>query len=159
MSDKKEHENTMQYDLNSLVNEFKNKLDGLIDKWSLTTPKIKGKPIEYPLTDVIDDGDYYIIEAELPGVERKDIIVEIAADLIRIKGSINLDREATYSEANYLLRERKDQDFNKEIVLPHSVNQKEAEATLEEGVLKIKIPKKPPESLEFTKIIINENQS
>jgi len=154
---KVEENKSLQIKLNNLVTQFKENLDKIMEQWMpITAPKTRGKPVEYPLTDLIDNGDHYIIEAELPGVRKKNIIVEIAADIVRIKGSINLDRENKYGLDKYLLRERRDQDFNKEILLPQVVNPKEAKAMLEEGVLRIIVPKKSPESLEWTRIVINE---
>lgn len=144
----------MRGSFKKLVNKFKLDLDELIDQWTpVTFPKTRGKHVEYPLTDLIDEGDHYIIEASLPGVKKQNISVEIAADAVRIKGRINLESRRN-EDAKYLLREHRRQDFNKEILLPEPVNQKETEAELWDGVLTIRIPKKPPESLEWTKIAV-----
>lgn len=142
----------MRSSFKNLVNKFKLDLDELIDQWTpVTSPKTRGKPVEYPLTDLIDEGDHYIIEASLPGVKKQNISVEIGADTVRIKGQINLESWRN-EDAKYLLRERRRQDFTKEILLPETVNQRETEAELCEGVLTIRIPKKPSESLEWTRI-------
>jgi HSP20 family protein len=161
--DSENHESSERRNLRraigSLIKNFRTDLNELMDEFGpITSPKVRGKPVEYPLTDLIDKGDHYRVEVELPGVKKRNITVEIAADTVRIKGSINLERGEDEDDSEYLIKERRDQAFNKEIILPHVVNPKEADASLEEGVLIVRVPKKAPETLEWIKIEIEENQ-
>jgi len=141
--------------LRGILEDFRIDVEELLGQF-ISEPKTRGKPLEYPLTDLIEYDDHYVVEAELPGVKRSNIEVEVASDAVRIKGSINLDRKATHKGGRYLLMERRDQDFNKEIRLPVLVNPKDAEARLVGGVLTIRLPKKPPETLEWTRLEIEE---
>jgi len=143
--------------LRGILEGFRVDVEELLEQF-ISAPKTRGKPLEYPLTDLIEYDDHYVVEAELPGVKRSNIEVELASDVVRIKGSINLDRKATHKGGRYLLMERRDQDFNKEIRLPGLVNPKDAEARLVGGVLTLRLPKKPPETLEWTRLEIEEGE-
>jgi HSP20 family molecular chaperone IbpA len=158
MSKNRANTTAVQKAINGLFVEFKDNLDNLIDHWTpQSAPKIQGKPVEYPLIDLIENEDTYVIEAELPGVEKKHIFVEIAADIVRIRGSINLGRPGDTDNSVYLVKERRDQDFNKEIILPRVVNPKGGTAFLDEGILKIVLPKSEPDTLEWNRIVVKEN--
>lgn len=147
----------MRRDFKELLDEFRKELLEFLSQWTpVTDPRTRGKTVEYPLTDLMENDEQYIIESELPGVEKKQIIVEVAADLVRIKGSINLNRDKR-DDYDYLIMERQDQDFNKEIMLPEVVNPSEADAVLDRGVLRIILPKKTPDSLRWIRIVIEDH--
>lgn len=142
----------MRAAFNSLLDRFETKFSGLLDQYMpVTSPKTRGKTVGYPLTDLIDEEGHYIVQAELPGVKSKDLEVEVTADTVTIKGELDL---SPYEEdgSTYLIKERQSQVFDREILFPECVNPKEAEAELDGGVLRVKVPKKEPETLEIVKI-------
>ncbi|HZK33379.1 MAG TPA: Hsp20/alpha crystallin family protein [Tissierellaceae bacterium] len=98
--------------------------------------------------DIKDKGDQYVIEAELPGVKKDEINLEINDGRLSI--SIEREEKKEKEEKNYLHRERRYSSMRRSIYLG-DVKEEDINARLEEGVLSIEIPKK--EGLDETKRI------
>lgn len=96
-----------------------------------------------PAMDVRDEGDKFSIQAEMPGVDKDDIEVEVRDDMVTLKGESK--SEVKEEDEGYLRRERNVQSFYREIPLSAEVKTDESEATLENGILKIDLPKKEKE--------------
>jgi len=92
-----------------------------------------------PRVDILDQGDYFELCAELPGMEKKDIDVEINENLIVIKGEKKMNQEI--NEEKYFHREMTYGKILREITLPEKINQEKVKATYENGLLKITLPK------------------
>lgn len=79
------------------------------------------------------------IDAELPGVEEKDVEVALNEDVLTIKGEKRLEREEQH--ADYYRQERSFGRFARSIVLPFEPDPKTVKALFARGVLKITLPK------------------
>jgi len=79
-----------------------------------------------------------IVRADLPGLTKDDINVDITDDAIRIRGERRQEKEE--SEEGYYRSERSYGSFYREIPLPSGVNREEANATFRNGVLEITMP-------------------
>lgn len=90
-----------------------------------------------PLADVIEAEDAYLVEIELPGVERDDISVEVIGNELVVTGEFK-ERERAGMLRN---RTRRVGRFDFRAVLPRDVNSEEVSAELSEGVLTIRVPK------------------
>ncbi len=90
--------------------------------------------------DLIDNGDHYKIIADMPGISKKDLDVQLTPTTISICGKTKTE----FDEKNkgYLRRERRYSTLCRNMVLPEEINPDQAEATLTEGVLEIHLPKK-----------------
>ena len=88
--------------------------------------------------DVKVTNEGYEITALLPGVKSDDFSVEFANDTVTIKGEFKAERD---EKANYLLQERPDGEFMRTIQLPDTVDSAKVEAILQNGVLKVNVPK------------------
>ncbi len=106
--------------------------------------KRRGRPsFRAPACDIQDRGDMYLCEAELPGIDKDDIEIELRDDKLTIKAET---KEETKEEGeDYLRHERGYRSFYRELPLPDEVLTEEAEASLSNGVLEITLPKKEPE--------------
>jgi HSP20 family protein len=94
-----------------------------------------------PELDVRENGDAITIEAELPGVDEKDISVTVANGLLTIKGEKRQEKEER--NENYYLAERSYGTFQRSLRLPESIDDSKVEAKFDKGVLKITAAKKP----------------
>jgi len=92
-----------------------------------------------PKINLINKGDKFLLEAELPGMEKKDIEVEIQDDRITIKGERKTSEE--HKEENYYHKETTYGKILREIDLPEKINTETASAHYENGVLKLELPK------------------
>lgn len=90
-----------------------------------------------PLVDVEETDDAYVVEAELPGVKRQDVNVELVGNELTITGEIKeRERKGTVRR-----RSRRTGRFEYRVSLPNQVDTEKIEANLTEGVLTVRVPK------------------
>ena len=92
-----------------------------------------------PFVDVIDKGDKVVVAADIPGVEKGDLSVNIRGDRLEI--SAERKKEAEEKKEGYIRRERTYTSYYRAIPLPAEVDADMADATFENGVLEITMPK------------------
>ncbi|MBN2724040.1 MAG: Hsp20/alpha crystallin family protein [Deltaproteobacteria bacterium] len=96
----------------------------------------------WPLTNVFDNGESLILMAEIPGVKKDELDIEIVKDVLTLKG----ERRIEYPENVHLhRRERSSIRFHRSYNLPYRVDGSKIIAELENGVLKLVMPKHPEE--------------
>ena len=88
--------------------------------------------------DVLENEKNYVVESELPGIERENINIDFENNLLKI--SVEQSSEETVEEKNYIHRERKMYSMER-VVKFKNVNQENIEAKLENGILKVVLPK------------------
>ncbi|HEX7084445.1 MAG TPA: Hsp20/alpha crystallin family protein [Gaiellaceae bacterium] len=90
-----------------------------------------------PAVDLEEAEDAYIVEAELPGVKREDVEVELLGNELSIAG------ECKERERKGAVRRqgRRTGRFEYRLSLPHDVKGDNVEASLSEGVLTVRVPK------------------
>jgi HSP20 family protein len=90
-----------------------------------------------PFVDIEEADDSYVIEAELPGVKREDVNIELVGNELAISGEVK-ERE----RKGALRRQtRRTGRFEYRVTLPDQVNVDKIEATLDSGVLTVRAPK------------------
>jgi HSP20 family protein len=94
-----------------------------------------------PELDVRENADAVVVEAELPGVDEKDVTVTLANGILTIKGEKKHEMEE--KGENYHLTERSFGSFERAIRLPDTVDDAKIEAQFDKGVLKVTAAKKP----------------
>jgi len=94
-----------------------------------------------PALDVFEKEDKFVVKAELPGMKEDDIDVSVVGDTLTIKGEKKT--EAEVKEDDYYRCERSYGSFFRSVALPSHVDAKKIEASYEEGVLEITLPKVP----------------
>jgi len=91
-----------------------------------------------PQVEAFEREGKLIVRADLPGLTKDDINVEITDDAIKIRGERRQEKEE--NEEGYYRSERSYGSFYREIALPSRVNREEANATFRNGVLEITMP-------------------
>jgi HSP20 family protein len=89
--------------------------------------------------DMYQTPDEVVVKASLPGVKPEDVDINIADDILTIKGKTNGSEEVKGED--YLYREHHHGSFVRSINIPHTLQTDKAEATAENGVLTITIPR------------------
>ena len=103
-------------------------------------PAIAGdKETVTPSVDIQDTGDKIMVTADVPGVEKEDITVNIHGDILEI--SAEKKKETEEKGENYIRKERSFSKFYRRISLPTEVDPDKVEATLKDGVLHIEMGK------------------
>jgi HSP20 family protein len=89
--------------------------------------------------DVYQNDQAIIIKSILAGIRPDNLKISLHNDLLTIKGSYQT--EEIIPEDNYLYKECYFGDFSRSIILPHEVDGKKIDASLEDGVLTVILPK------------------
>jgi HSP20 family protein len=92
-----------------------------------------------PNIDVLEDDKAIKIIADLPGLEEKDIAIEVDNGVLTLRGERKNEKEE--KQDNYWKFERSEGYFYRSLQLPTYIDENNVEATLKNGVLKITIPK------------------
>ncbi|MGM0421045.1 MAG: Hsp20/alpha crystallin family protein [Bacillota bacterium] len=92
-------------------------------------------------TDIIEKEDRFLIEAELPGMEKEDINIELEDQYLTI--SANKSEEVEQEEDNYIRRERRSGSFQRSFYL-ENVREEDINAEYDNGVLRVTLPKEKP---------------
>jgi len=92
-----------------------------------------------PAIEMFEKDDKFMVKAELPGMKEEDIDVSVVGDTLTIKGERKAESEV--KEEDYYCCERSYGSFTRSITLPSSVDAKNIEASYENGVLEVSLPK------------------
>lgn len=93
--------------------------------------------INFPI-DIFAHSDGYTLKALLPGVKPEDLDIQIVNEIVTISGSLDAERK---EGENCLLAERPSGTFHRVITLPTPLDSSKVEASLENGILTLEIPK------------------
>ncbi len=93
----------------------------------------------HPTVDIYDNDENFVITAELPGIDKKDITIDVKDGVLTLKGIRSSDNEV--KEEKYYRRERTFGKFERTFRLPLDIDPEEISANYKDGVLKIDIPK------------------
>lgn len=92
-----------------------------------------------PVVDIYENEENIVITAELPGVDKKDMTVDVKGKVLTLKGERSTDNEV--KEDNYYRQERCYGKFERCFTLPVEIDPEKIKADYKDGVLKIDIPK------------------
>jgi HSP20 family protein len=93
-----------------------------------------------PSVDLTETKDSFLVKAELPGLEAKDVDVSVSGNVLTIKGEKKKEEEEKDEHHHYV--ERYYGTFQRSFQLPANVKAEKIDATFEKGVLKVTLPKK-----------------
>jgi len=102
--------------------------------------------------DLKDNDENIVFTAEIPGVEQKDIEISVTDDTLMVKGEKKEEKHE--SEKGYYRAERSYGCFQRMIPLPCEIEKDHVEATFNNGVLKIVLPKNKQVMKETKKVTI-----
>jgi len=104
-----------------------------------------------PTVDIYETDEAIILKAELPGIKKEDVSVEINDNVLTLKGERVEDKEI--KEGNYFRKERCFGTFSRAFNLQYRVQPDKIKAKFKDGVLEIEIPK--PEKEKPKQITVN----
>jgi len=128
---------------------FRAEMDSLFDSFMGGLPAFTdmlgtGAGRSVPLAahmDVRETDKEIVVEAELPGIDDKDISLSLQDGILTIKGEKKLERDE--EKENYRMMERRYGSFQRSVRLPDTVDEDKVEASFNNGVLKVSLPKRP----------------
>lgn len=102
-------------------------------------PAETGTMMRLPAVDVYENKDDVVIKAEIPGLSKEDISVQVTDSTLMIKGEKK--REEEVKEDDYYRCERSFGSFTRAVALPCEVKADQVKATFKNGVLEVRMPK------------------
>ncbi len=103
--------------------------------------------------DIYDKGDAIMIQSTVAGVKPEDLDVSITSDTVTIRGLRRFEDEV--QEDDYYYKELFWGRFSRSVILPEEIEDDEAEASLKNGLLTIRLPKKKRGVVQKVKVKMN----
>jgi HSP20 family protein len=131
--------NALQRDIDRLFGDFAYAWPTLTGAWPVLGRSV---PALTPRMDVVETDNTLEITTELPGLEEKDVHVDVADNVLTITGEKKAEKEQ--KDTNYRMFERNYGSFARAVELPAGTNPESINATLSNGVLKVVVPRAAP---------------
>ena len=110
--------------------------------WEWTITPYAELPVRETYSDLVDEGNKYVVRAEVPGIPKDKIDVTVTKDGIEISGETGAEKEE--KEKKFVVRERSYSSIYKSLSFPEEVVADKASCTIKDGILEVSIPKKTP---------------
>ena len=124
------------------MNNFRHRMNHMFDN-AFTPTLMEDEALSMwnfnPAVDIYDNDKDIVIKAELPGMDKKDMVVHVNGRFLTLKGERSSENDV--KEDNYHRRERSYGKFERVFTLPVKVDPDKITADYKDGILKIHIPK------------------
>jgi HSP20 family protein len=118
----------------SVFNDFDRILDSFFNDVPVWNARV-------PSVDIREEDEKYVFEAELPGVNEKDIDVKVEGNLLTL--STKKEKESEEKRKGFILKERSAEAFSRSFVLPKNADSGKVEGSYKNGILTLEIAKHP----------------
>ncbi|MBN1347738.1 MAG: Hsp20/alpha crystallin family protein [Phycisphaerae bacterium] len=132
--------------LDTTLARFRHDMDDLFDRfwrdpWSLTSGETLESRLGWgPRVNVSETEDDVKVEAELPGIDPKDVDIRLTGDVLTISG--RTEQEQKDEKKNYHYHERRYGQFQRSIRLPNTVDPDKVDAAFKNGLLTVTVAKR-----------------
>ncbi len=134
--------NVIRYEPFGFVNRLHRDLDRLLGSSAALADDTSAVTSDWlPAVDIKEEADGFVIHADVPGVDPKDIDVTLEKGILAIRGQRK--SEAREEQDGYRRVERVSGQFFRRFSLPDAAAQDAVEAKYANGVLEVRIPKQP----------------
>jgi len=121
------------------TNRSSSSLMDLFDEFERSVFGENGRRTPVFNTDIRDEGDHYLLEAELPGFKKEDIDLDVKDGFLTISAAHQESKET--KDSNYLCRERRSGSFTRSFNLD-GIQEEGITASYSNGVLTLSLPKR-----------------
>lgn len=142
-----------RYLIRDMQDEMSKMIENVFEDFGIAENK-KNKTGNYwmPAIELLEKNNEYEVKAELPGMSKEDVEVEISNNNIIIRGETKQEKEE--KTENIYRSEFRYGKFLRTIPLPSEIKSDEAKASFKEGILKINAPKAQEETKKLNKLTI-----
>jgi HSP20 family protein len=140
-------------DFGSLQERINRMFEETMKALSLTVGEEFERGTWTPAVDIYETEDSFVVRADLPGVSKDDIQVEIKDNTLTLKGEKKFEEKV--SRDNYIRVERAYGTFVRSFTLPQNVDADKIKAKYKEGVLELTIPKKEEAKLKQIRVEVS----
>lgn len=142
-------------ELTSLQRQMNRLFESFSGRTSLMPFEEELSSLEFgPPVDIIEDEQKLTFKVEVPGIEEKDIKVEVENNVLTVRGERKLEKEV--KEENFRRMERHYGAFARSFSLPPSVDAEKIEANYNNGVLAIQMPKRAEAKPKHIKVNVSK---
>jgi HSP20 family protein len=110
-----------------------------------------------PALNAYEEGDYLVVEAQVPGMGPEDIDVSIERGVLTIQGTTHAEQER--DGRTYLSHEYQIGGFRRSVRLPETVDSDGVNATYEQGILRLTLPKAAHTKVQHIRIASGDQKS
>lgn len=123
----------------TLHREMNRLFDDVFSRFENSMPSLVGRATAWPSLEVSETDNAVRVVAEVPGMTEKDVEVLVSDDVLTIRG----EKKEQFEDSGRHFSERYYGRFERRIPLPFEVEDDKAEASFENGVLTVTLPKSP----------------
>ncbi|MFV8751302.1 Hsp20/alpha crystallin family protein [Nannocystaceae bacterium ST9] len=123
----------------SNVSSLQQEINRMFDDFFVPSPRFATEFPVSPALDIKEDEKSITVTAELPGVESRDVHISVHDNILTLKGEKRSEKKE--DKDNYHFVERSYGSFARRVLLPGEVDSEHAEASMDKGVLTLKLPK------------------
>ena len=130
-------------DLLKRIEALQERIHSIFEESSIASQAVLGDRLPSswsPAVDVYETDREFVLTAEVPGVERDQIEVQVIDNVLYLRGERNVSKESLGQIYHRL--ERPSGNFERRFNLPEEVNQEEIRAQVTAGVLTVELPKR-----------------
>lgn len=124
----------------SELEQLRSQMDRLFDDFFGSATELESLTPGFPLVDIKETKDDFIITAEVPGMSKDDIKISLSNNTLTIKGEKKQEKKE--EDHNYHRIERRFGSFSRSFTLDAPVEADKIKATCKDGILTIVLPKK-----------------
>jgi len=107
-------------------------------------PVMSNRSNSVPAVNIKEDDKNYVLEFAIPGLEKKDLKIDMHEDILTI--SSEMQKESEESKNGYKRKEFSYSSFSRSFYIPEKVNREKIEANYTNGVLTVSLPKQEEEN-------------
>ena len=141
---------TMLNDMDRLFDDFRTDWESMF----LTPRTIQGEPIRQPLVDLVEEDKAFVLRAEVPGINKDELNIEVTENAIEISGESSSEKEEEDKETGFVRRERHYARFHRSLPFPEKIVPDDVDAQLKDGILTVKAPKAAPPEKKSKKVSV-----
>lgn len=122
--------------------QLQNEIDRLFEQFSRNVPLFSSGDLVVPSMDISETDKQIEVTAELPGLEPKDVEIDLADNVLTIRGEKKAEKEE--KDKNRRVVERSYGSFARSVTLPSGISESDIKAVIANGVLTVTVAKPAP---------------
>jgi len=117
-----------------------------VDSWFWSpsfalTPRMTNEGLRVPRINVKDEPDRYVVTAEMPGVKKENLQLDMDENMLEIRADEKLETKEDDEKSGYIYREMRQSSFHRRIEFGQDIVPEDCEAELKDGILTVSLKK------------------
>jgi len=141
-----------RYTRDEFLTPFDKLFDEVFNNFGVTPYGGSYGKLSYPKVDVVEYEDRLVLEADVAGLAKEDVSVELEGDTLTIRGGKKPSSTETDNKARYVYREIKRSSFTRSFAIGEGVDKSKIKVDFINGTIKIVLPRVKPEEQKPQKV-------